>query len=67
MRMTIEDLEKAVATLPPDQFARFRDWFQTFDATRFDQKIERDAMAGKLDRLGEEAITDLRKGRAREL
>jgi hypothetical protein len=65
--MSIEDIEKAVAKLPPDQFARFRDWFEAFDAARFDQKIERDAKAGKLDRLAEEAVGDYRKGRAREL
>jgi len=58
--MTIEDLEKAVSKLPPDQLAKFRDWFETFDAARFDQKIERDAKAGKLDRLAEQALADYR-------
>ncbi len=65
--MTIEDIEIAVAKLPPDQFAKFRDWFEAFDAARFDQKIERDAKAGKLDSLADQAVDDLRKGRAREL
>jgi hypothetical protein len=65
--MTIEDLEKAVAKLPPDQFARFREWFDAFDAARFDQKIERDAKAGRLDRLAGQALIDFRKGHAREL
>ena len=65
--MTIEDLEQAVAKLPPEDLARFRAWFEEFDAARFDQKIERDAKAGRLDRLAEQAIDDLRKGRAREL
>jgi hypothetical protein len=65
--MTIEDLEKAVAKLPPDDFTRFRAWFEQFDAARFDEKIERDARNGKLDRLAESALDDLRKGRAREL
>lgn len=65
--MTIEDLEKAVAKLPPDQLAKFRDWFETFDAARFDQKIEHDAKAGKLDRLAEQALADHAQGRAREL
>ncbi len=65
--MTIEDLEKAVAKLPPDQFAEFRAWFDEFDAARFDQKIERDAKAGQLDRLADQAIDDFHKGRAREL
>jgi hypothetical protein len=65
--MTIEDLEKAVAKLPPDQLAQFRAWFEEFDAARFDQKIERDAKAGKLDRMADQAVDDFRKGRAREL
>ena len=64
--MTIEDFEKAVAKLAPDQFAKFRDWFEAFDAARFDSKIERDAKAGKLDGLAEQALTDFRQGRARE-
>lgn len=65
--MTIEDLEKAISKLPPDQLAKFRDWFEAFDAARFDQKIERDASAGKLDRLAKDALEDYRKGTAREL
>lgn len=65
--MTIEELEKAVAGLPPDQFAEFRAWFERLDAARFDQKIERDARAGKLDRLGDQAIDDFRKGHVREI
>ena len=65
--MTIEDLENAVAKLAPDQLAKFRDWFDAFDAARFDDKIERDAKAGKFDRLADQALADFREGRAREL
>jgi hypothetical protein len=65
--MNIEDLGKAVAQLPPDQLAQFRVWFEAFDAASFDEKIERDAKAGKLDRLADQAIDDLRKRCAREL
>jgi hypothetical protein len=65
--MTIEDLEKAVATLPPDQLAKFRDWFEAFDAARFDERIERDARAGRLDRLAEQALADHVQGRTRKL
>ena len=65
--MTIEDLENAVAKLAPDQLAKFRDWFDAFDVARFDQKIERDATAGKLDGLAEQALADFHQGRAREL
>jgi hypothetical protein len=63
----IEDIERAVSKLAPDELTRFRAWFETFDAERFDAKIERDAAGGKLDRLADEAVTDLRRGRARPL
>jgi hypothetical protein len=64
---TLEDIEKAVAELPADQLARLRAWFEEFEAARFDQKIERDAKAGRLDQLAEQALADFRAGRAREL
>jgi hypothetical protein len=64
---TIEDIEKALAELPADQLAEFRAWFEAFDAARFDERIDRDAKAGRLDRLAEQAIADFRAGRAREL
>jgi hypothetical protein len=67
-RMTkLEDIEKAVAKLAPDELQRFRAWFEAFDAARFDEKIERAAKAGKLDGLADKALDDFRKGRAREL
>ncbi|MFL6934499.1 MAG: hypothetical protein ACJ8EJ_07605 [Xanthobacteraceae bacterium] len=64
---TVEDIERAVSRLTPDELARFRVWFETFEGSRFDEKIERDARAGKLDQVAEEALDDYRKGRAREL
>jgi hypothetical protein len=64
---TVEDIEQALTELPPDQLAEFRAWFEAFDAARFDESIERDPKAGRLDRLAEQALTDFRAGRAREL
>jgi hypothetical protein len=64
---TVEDIEQALAELPADQLAEFRAWFETFDAARFDERIEQDAKAGRLERLAEQAIADFRAGRAREL
>lgn len=63
----LEDIEKAIATLAPDELAKFRAWFAEFDAARFDEKITRDEAAGRLDTLAEQALADFRKGRAREL
>ena len=64
---TIEEIEKAVENLAPQELARFRAWFDNFDATRFDEKIERDAKSGKFDELAKEALTAHRSGGSREL
>jgi hypothetical protein len=63
----VEDIEKAVSALAPEELTRFRAWFEAFDAERFDAKIERDAAAGRLDHVADEALADLRSGRARPL
>jgi hypothetical protein len=65
--MSVEELERAVAALPPDLLARFRTWFEEFEAARFDAKIEADAKSGKLDKLVEKSEQDFRIGRFREL
>lgn len=64
---TVEDIEKAVAKLTPKQLAKFRAWFDEFQAQLFDDQIERDANAGKLDKFAEEALRAHREGRSREL
>jgi hypothetical protein len=64
---TVDEIEKAIESLTPEQLARFRRWFEDFDAARFDARIERDAGSGRLDRLAEAALADMREGHARQL
>ena len=64
---TAEEVEKAVEQLPPRELARFRAWFEVFEANRFDTKIEQDATAGRLDALAEEALAAYRAGQSRDL
>ena len=64
---TAEDIERAVERLAPRELARFRAWFEAFDAAQFDAAIERDARAGKLDTLADEALAAHHAGRSREL
>ena len=65
--MTLKQLEESVADLPPDELARFREWFLEFDAKLWDTKIEADAAAGHLNTLADEAIADHRAGRSKPL
>jgi hypothetical protein len=64
---TAEDIEKAIEQLAPRELARFRAWFEAFEAQQFDSAIERDAETGKLDAQAEEALAAHRAGRSREL
>ena len=65
--MTLEQLEETVAKLPPEQLARFREWFREFDAELFDEKIANDLGAGRLDELANAAIADHQAGRSKPL
>jgi hypothetical protein len=63
----IEEIEKAVAQLSDGDLAKFRVWFEEFDARLFDAKIERDAKGGKLDKLVAEARANHEAGLGKEL
>lgn len=65
--MTTEDIEQAIERLTPDELARFRAWFEQFEAARFDQALEQGVKAGKLDAFAEEALSDYRAGQTRDL
>lgn len=64
---TIEDIERAIKSLTPDDHARLRTWFEEYDAELFDQKLERDAKAGKLDMLIAKALANADAGLCEDL
>jgi hypothetical protein len=64
---TVNEIEQAVRSLPPDDLAAFRQWFATFDAVAWDAQFEQDVAAGRLDHLAEEALRDLKEGRCTDI
>jgi hypothetical protein len=56
----LKTLEQAVEALDPSALAEFRRWFAEFDAAAWEQQIEADAAAGKLDVLLAKAEDDYR-------
>jgi len=62
----VEQLEKRIAKLAPRDLATFRAWFLEFDGRVWDEQIEADAKAGKLDGFIAEALADYKAGKARE-
>ncbi|NEQ38722.1 MAG: hypothetical protein F6K40_21600 [Okeania sp. SIO3I5] len=63
----VEEIERAVSQLSPEELAVFRAWFAEFDAEAWDRQFETDVAAGKLDTLAEEALQDLKEGRCTDL
>ena len=62
----VEQLEKRIENLSSRDLAQFRAWFLAFDGRVWDEQIEADAQAGKLDVLVAEALADYKDGKARE-
>ncbi len=65
--MSVQDLEKAVAQLSPEELTKFSTWFEEFTADAWDREFEADVKAGKLDALGKEADDDFEAGRCKPL
>lgn len=59
--MDVKEIESAIADLPPSEIAELAKWFEEFHAQIWDQQIERDLNAGRLDSLLEEAKQDFER------
>ena len=59
---SIKAIEQAVQQLPTEELAEFRRWFAKFDEAAWDDQIEADAAAGKLDALAAEALAEYSSG-----
>jgi hypothetical protein len=59
--ITVEEIQKAVAELKPDELARFRQWFLEWEAEAWDREIQEDVAAGRLDFLADEALQKSRR------
>jgi len=63
----VEELQTAIVSLAPEEYARLRQWFAERDWEQWDRQIEEDAQSGKLDFLIDEAMAERAQGRLREL
>lgn len=63
----VEDVERRIKQLHPDELRGLREWFAAFDAEAWDRQFVSDVRAGKLDELADRALRDYHAGRAMEL
>ncbi|MEM8534473.1 MAG: hypothetical protein AAGF95_26750 [Chloroflexota bacterium] len=64
---TVEQLQIEIEALPEQDFLRLRHWFAEKDWERWDEQLENDVVAGKLDFLMDEATTAKAQNALRDL
>lgn len=65
--MGIKEIESAIAQLPPSDLAELAKWFEKFQAQAWDEQLEPDVKAGRLDALLEQAGQEFEQGRCEPL
>lgn len=64
---TVNEIKKAIETLPEKDFIQLRRWLSEKNWEKWDKQILVDSETGKLDYLIEEALEEKSKGRLKEL
>ena len=62
----VEEIEAAIASLPPEEYRRLVDWFRGRERARWDDQIDQDSAAGKLEFLFTEAESESAQGLVRD-
>jgi hypothetical protein len=62
----VEEIEAAIQHLPPEEYQRLVQWFRSQEQARWDEQMDQDSSAGKLDFLFEEAERESAQGLLRE-
>jgi len=62
----VEEIEAAITSLRPEEYRRLVDWIRAQDQTRWDEQMDRDSAAGKLDFLFREAADESAQGLVRD-
>ena len=65
--MSALELEQAVKKLPPQELRIFSDWFERYSSDKWDEKIEKDILSGRLAKLAAKADEDFEAGRCSPL
>ncbi len=65
--MSVKEIEAAIAQLPRHEISELSRWFEEFENQVWDEKIERDANAGRFDKLIEQAKAQYAAGQCKPL
>lgn len=54
----VEEIEAAIASLPPEEFRRIAQWFYEREQRQWEEEVDNDSASGKIDFLFEEAESE---------
>ena len=60
---TVQEIERAIEQLPREEAFRLADWISSRISAEWDNEIEEDIKAGRLDDLARQAVSEFRVGR----
>ena len=61
----VENIARQIEALSPEELAQLRAWFLEFDVAAADPQLEADIQAGKVDPLVQDALRDIKAGKAK--
>ena len=64
---TVEEITSAIAQLSSEQVAQIRAWLVEYEERLWDEQIEQDERAGRLNELAARALAEHQAGRTRPL
>lgn len=65
--MSVQEIETAITQLSTKQLAELSQWFAEYRAQAWDEQIEQDLSAGRLDAVLKEVDTEYEAGEAKPL
>jgi hypothetical protein len=63
---SVEQIEAAIDGLPPEEYRRIVQWFRTREQERWDEQLDADSSAGRLDFLFDESESESAAGLLRD-
>ena len=61
----VENIQRQIEALSPEELAQLRAWFLEFDVAAGDPQLEADIQAGKVDPLVQDALRNIKAGKAK--
>lgn len=65
--MSVQEIESAVANLPPSDLAEFMQWLGEFQAGAWDRQIAQDVQAGRFDAILQKVDEEAAAGQCKPL